>query len=164
MATVTISSDFGAQKVKSDTVSTVSPSISHEVMDQIAMILVFWVLSFKPTFSLSSFIVMKRFFSSSLLSAICVVSSAYLRLLIFLPTILIPACASFSPAFLMMYSVAAAKSLQSCPTLCDPIDGSPSASPFLRFCRQEHWSGLPFPSPMHENEKWKWSHSVVPNS
>ena len=47
----------------------------------------------------------------------------------------------------------AAKSLQSCPTLCDPIDGSPSASPFLRFCRQEHWSGLPFPSPMHENEK-----------
>ena len=31
----------------------------------------------------------------------------------------------------------------------------------LRFSRQEHWSGLPFPSPMHESEKWKWSHSVV---
>ena len=43
-------------------------------------------------------------FSSSLLSAIRVVSSAYLRLLIFLPAILIPACASSSPAFLMMYS------------------------------------------------------------
>ena len=47
----------------------------------------------------------KRLFSSSLLSAIRVVSSAYLRLLIFLLAILIPACDSFSPAFLMMYSV-----------------------------------------------------------
>ena len=34
----------------------------------------------------------------------------------------------------------------------------------LGFSRQEHWSGLPFPSPMHENEKWKWSHSVVSDS
>ena len=34
----------------------------------------------------------------------------------------------------------------------------------LGFSRQEHWSGLPFPSPMHESEKWKWSHSVVPDS
>ena len=32
------------------------------------------------------------------------------------------------------------------------------------FSRQEHWSGLPFPSPMHESEKWKWSHSVVSDS
>ena len=47
----------------------------------------------------------------------------------------------------------AAKSLQSCPTLCDPIDGSPPGFPSLGFCRQEHWSGLPFPSPMHESEK-----------
>ena len=53
------------------------------------------------------------------------------------------------------------KSLQLCPTLCDPIDGSPLGSPVLGFSRQEHWSGLPFPSPMHESEKWKWSHSVV---
>ena len=35
------------------------------------------------------------------------------------------------------------------------------ASPSLGFSRQEHWSGLPFPSPMHESEKWKWSLSVV---
>ena len=35
------------------------------------------------------------------------------------------------------------------------------APPSLGFSRQEHWSGLPFPSPMHESEKWKWSHSVV---
>ena len=49
----------------------------------------------------------------------------------------------------------AAKSLQSCPTLCNPIDGSPPGSLSLGFSRQEHWSGLPFPSPMHESEKWK---------
>ena len=61
------------------------------------------MLSFKSTFSLSSFTFIKRFFSS-LLSAISVVSFAYLRLLTFLLTILIPACASSSPAFHMMYS------------------------------------------------------------
>ena len=49
-------------------------------------------------------------------------------------------------------AAAAAKSLQSCPTLCDPIDGSPPGSPSLGFSRQEHWSGLPFPSPMHKSE------------
>ena len=54
--------------------------------------------------------------------------------------------------------------LQSCLTLCDPIDGSPPGSPSLGFSRQEHWSGLPFPSPMHESEKWKWSHSDVSDS
>ena len=92
-------------KIKSATVSTVSPCICHEVMGPDATILVFWMLSFKPTFSLSSFTFIKRLFkSSSSLSAIRVVSSAYLRLLTFLPTILIPACASSSPAFLMMYS------------------------------------------------------------
>ena len=91
------------KKIKSDAVSTVSPSICHEVMGPDAMILVFWMLSFKPTFSLSSFIFIKSLFSSSL-SAIRVVSSAYLRWLIFLVAILIPACASSSPAFLMMYS------------------------------------------------------------
>ena len=87
------------QKIKSATVSTVSTSICHEVMGPDAMILVFWMLSFKPTFSLSSFTFMKRLFSSSVF-AIRVVSSAYLRLLIFLPAILIPACASSSPVLL----------------------------------------------------------------
>ena len=61
-------------------------------------------------------------------------------------------------------AAAAAKSLQSCPTLCDPIDSSPSGSPSLGFSRQEHWSRLPFPSPTHESEKWKQSRSVVSNS
>ena len=71
-------------KIKPVTVSTVSPSISHEVTGQDAMTLVFWKLSFKPTFSFSSFTSIKRLFSSSSLSAIRVMSSAYLRLLIFL--------------------------------------------------------------------------------
>ena len=47
------------RKIKSTTVSTVSPSISYEVMGPGAMILVFWKLSFKPTFSLSSFTFIK---------------------------------------------------------------------------------------------------------
>ena len=81
-------------KIKSVTVSTVSPSICHEVLGPDTMVLVFWMLSFKPAFSLSSFTFIKRFFSS-LLSAISVVSSAYLSLLIFLLAVLIPACASF---------------------------------------------------------------------
>ena len=83
-------------KIKSDTVPTVSPSISHEVMGPDAMIFVYWMLSFKPTFSLSSFTLIKRLFSSSSLSAIRVVSSAYLRLLIFLLTILILPAQRFS--------------------------------------------------------------------
>ena len=86
------------KKIKSVTVSFISPSICHEVMGLDAMIFVFWMLTFKPTFSLSSFTFIKRLFSSSL-SAIRVVSSAYLRLLIFLPAILIPAGASSSPVF-----------------------------------------------------------------
>ena len=107
-------------------------------------------------------------------------------------------------------AAAAAKSLQSCPTLCDLIDGSPPGSPVpgilqartvewvaisfssawkwkvkvkslshvrlletpwtatyqapqsMGFSRQEYWSGLPFPSPMYESEKW--SRSVMSDS
>ena len=91
-------------KIKSLTVSIVSLPVCHEVMGPDAMIFVFWMLSFKPTFSLSSFTFIKRLFSSLSLSAIRVVSSAYLRLLIFLPSDLIPACDSSSPVFHMMYS------------------------------------------------------------
>ena len=75
---------------------------------------------------------------------------------------------SFFPSYNQLYvhtciyaAAAAAKSLQSCPSLCDPIDSSHQAPPSLGFSRQEHWSGLPFPSPIHESEKWKWIRSVV---
>ena len=72
------------KKIKSVIVSIVSPSICHEVMGLDAMIFIFWMFSFKPAFSLSSFTFIKRLFSSRWLSAIRVVSSPYLRLLIFL--------------------------------------------------------------------------------
>ena len=62
------------------------------------------MLSFKPAFSLSSFTLIKRVFSSSSLFAIKVVSSVYLTFLIFLPEILISAHDSPSLAFCMMYS------------------------------------------------------------
>ena len=50
-------------------------------------------------------------------------------------------------------AAAAAKSLQLCPTLCDPIDGSPPGSPVPGILPARNWSGLPFPSPMLESEK-----------
>ena len=60
-------------------------------------------------------------------------------------------------------ATAAAKLRQLCPTLCDPIVAHQAPlSP--GFSRQEHWSALPFPSPMRESEKWKWSRSVVSDS
>ena len=67
---------FWSPQKKSVTVSIVSPSICHELMGSDTMTLVFWMLSFKPIFSLSSFTFTKKLFSSSLLSAIRVVSRA----------------------------------------------------------------------------------------
>ena len=121
-----------------------------------AMILVFWMLSFKSTSLISSFTFIKRLFSSSLLSSIRVVSSAYLRLLIFLLASLIPACASSSPAFHMMCSAYKLnkqgdniqpwctpfpiwnQSVVPCPVL--PVASWP-AYKFLK--RQTRWSGIP---------------------
>ena len=60
-------------------------------------------------------------------------------------------------------AAAAAKSLQSCLTCATP-SAAYQAPPSLGFSRQEHWSVLPFPPPMHESEKWKWIRSAVSNS
>ena len=102
MVAVTIHSDFGAQKIKYVTVSTVYPSICHEVLGPDAMIFIFWMLNLKPAFhcplSPSSrgslvplhFLPLERIYT-------------YTSLLIFLPAILIPACDSSSLAFHMMY-------------------------------------------------------------
>ena len=68
-----------SKKTKSLTVSIVSPSICYEVMGPDATIFAFLMLSFKPDFSFSSFTFIKRLFSSSSLSAISVMLSAYLR-------------------------------------------------------------------------------------
>ena len=104
MAAVTFCSDFGAPQNKVCHCFHCFPINLPWSDGTRCHDLRFWMLSFKPTFSLSSFTFIKRFFSSSSLSAIRVVLSAYMRLLIFLPAILIPAYASSSPAFLMMYS------------------------------------------------------------
>ena len=98
MAAVTILNDFGAWEKKICHCFHFF-SICHKVMGLDAMILVFWLLSFKSAFSLSSFTLIKGLFSFSLLCALTLItlrvgSSAYLRLLIFLPEILIPACNS----------------------------------------------------------------------
>ena len=77
-----------SQKINSVTASTFSPCVCHEVMRPDAIIIVFWMLSFKPPFSFYYFIFIKRLFNFSSLSAIRVASSAYLRLL-FLTAILI---------------------------------------------------------------------------
>ena len=92
------------KKIKSVYCLHCFPIYLHEVMGPDAMIFVFWMLSFKPVFSLSSFTFIKRLFNFSSLSAIRVVSSAYLRLLIFVPAIFIPLSASSSLAFHKMYS------------------------------------------------------------
>jgi len=104
MTTVPICNDFGAHENKVCHCFHCFPIICHERMRPDAMIFIYWMLSFKPAFSLSSFTFVKRFFSSSSLSAIRVVSSAYLRLLIFLWAILIPDFPSASLAFYMMCS------------------------------------------------------------
>ena len=93
-----------SKKIKFVTVSIVSPSICHEVMEPDAMIFVFWILSLSQL-SHYSFTFFKRLFSSSLLSAIkdgVICISEVIDF--FLLAILIPASASSSPAFRMMYS------------------------------------------------------------
>ena len=84
MAAITICSDFGAQKNK---VCHWFPIYLPWSDGTDAMILVFWMLSFKPTFPLSSFTFIKRLLSSSSPSAIRVVSSTYLRLVLLLPAV-----------------------------------------------------------------------------
>ena len=104
MATVTVLSDFGAQESEIWHCFHVFP-ICFSWSDRTRCHdLCFWMLSFKPAFLLFSFSFIKKLVSSSSLSAIKVVSSTYLRLLIFLPAILIPACASSSLGFQMIHS------------------------------------------------------------
>ena len=104
MAAITICSAFGAQKNNISHCFQCFPIYLPWSDGTRCHDLSFLNVELKATFPLSSFTCIKRVFSSSSLSAIRVVSSAYLRLLMFLPASLIPACASFSPAFRMMYS------------------------------------------------------------
>ena len=66
------------------------------------------------------------------------------------PPVSLAHCFSFllsSFRLLAYLAAAAAKSLQSCLTLCDPIDGSPPGLPVPGILQEEHWSGVPLPSP-----------------
>ena len=64
--------------------------------------------------------------------------------------------------FLLLLLLLLLLSRFSCVWFCvTPEMAAHQAPPSLGFSRQEHWSGLPFPSPMHESEKWKWSLSVL---
>ena len=145
MAAVTICSDFETQENK----------VCH-CLHCFPMIFIFWMLSFKPAFSLCSFAFLKRPFSFSLLSSVRMVSSAYLRLLIFLLAILIPACASSSSAFHMMYSAYKLNKLGNNIQLwCTPfLIWNQSLVPYLvqtvaswppcRFLRRQvRWSSIP---------------------
>ena len=106
MAAVTVCSDFGAQEEEICHYFYLFPLYLPCSMGPDAIILVFFFqLSLKPALSLSSFTLIKRLFISSSLSAIGMVSSPYLRLLMFLLPIVIPACKSSSPAFLLMCPV-----------------------------------------------------------
>ena len=151
-------------RIKSVTNSIFPPSIFLEVMGPEAVILVFWMLSFKLVFSLSFSLFIKRLFGFSLLSALRVISSLYLRLLIFLLVILIPACDSSSPAFHMMYPAYKLnkqgdniqlwrtpfpilnQSVVTCPVL------TVASCPAYRFHR---WSGIPISLRIFHS--WLWS-------
>ena len=70
-----------------------------------------------------------------------------------------------SPQYVYIYMLLLLPSHFSSVWLCaTPETAAHQAPPSLGFFRQEHWSGLSFPSPMHESEKWKWSRLVVSDS
>ena len=93
------------------------------------------MLTFQSAFSLSYFTFIKRLFSSSSVSAIRLVASAYLRLLVFPLEVFIPACGNGGLV------------AKSCLILGTPCTGVCQAPLSIEFSRQEYWSGLPFPSP-----------------
>ena len=64
---------------------------------------------------------------------------------------------SASRGLLLLLLLSRFSHVQLCAT---PETAAHQAPPSLGFSKQEHWSGLPFPSPVHESEKWKWSRSV----
>ena len=154
MAAVTISSDFAAQEEEICHYFLLSPFYLPWSDGTGCNDLCFWMLSFKPAFSLS-FTPIKRLFGSSSLSAVKVVSSAYLKLLMFFLSVLIPACNSSSSACLMMCSVyrlnKQGDSRHSCLTSFSILNQSVvpyrvltvASLPVYRFLRRQvRWSGI----------------------
>ena len=156
MAAVTICSDFRAQENQVYHCFHCFPIYLPWSDGTRCHDLSFLNVEFEANFSLSSFTFIKRLFNSSSLSAIRVVSSAYLRLFIFLPEILIPACVSSSPAFLVMYSAyklnKQGENIQPWHTPFPILNQSVVPYPVLtaaswpsyRFLRRQvRWSGIP---------------------
>ena len=123
MVEVTICSDFGVQENSLSLFPLFPHLFAMKWWDRMPPSLFFWMLSFKPAFTLSSFASIKWFFSFSSLSAIRVMSSAYMLLLLLL--------SRFSRVRL-------------CVT---PWTAAYQALPSMGFSRQEYWSGVPLPSP-----------------
>ena len=141
---------MGSRRVRHDWVTELN------WMGSDAMILVFLIFSFKLALSLSSFTLIKKLFSSSLFSAIRVVSSTCLRLLMFLPPVLIPVCNSSSLSFLLMCSAyrlsKQGDSRQRCCTPFSILNRSivpyrvltVASWPTYRFLRRQiRWPGIP---------------------
>ena len=179
LAADTSCSDLGAQENKICHCFHFPPSICHEVMWPDDMILVFSVLSFRSSFSLFSFTLIKRLFSSSSFSAIRVVSSVYLRLLVFLPTIFIPACDSSFPAFCTMYSAhklnKQGDNIQPCHTPFPILNQSvvpcavllitvASWSAYIRFLKRwVRWSGIPMSLRIFRTLLWSTQSKGLPS-
>ena len=132
MAAITICSDFGAQENKVCHCLNCFPSICHEVMGQDAVILFFWILSFKPAFSLlslSSFpkkcLFQNDFHKKDLGSVTAVSTQSAVALKSFTNNLV--CLIAFD--FLIPWTIARQAPLS------------------MGFSRQEYWSGLPFPSP-----------------
>ena len=167
MAAVTIYSDFEAQENEVCHCSHCFPIYLPWSAGTGCHDLCFWMLSFKPAFSFSSFTFIKSLFSSSLLSAIRMVSSVYLRLLIFLLAVLVPVCTSSNLAFHMRYYAQKLnkqgdniqpwrtpflswnQSVVPCPVL---TVASCHAYRFLR--RQVRWSGSPISLTIFHSLLW----------
>ena len=167
MAAITICSDFGGPQNKVWHCFHCFPIYLPWSHGTRCHDLRFLNVELEANFSLSSLTFIKRLLSSSSLSAIRVVSSAYLRLLIFLPAIFIPACASSSPTFLMMYYAHKLNkqgdniqpwcthfpiwnhSIVPCPVL------TVASWPAYRFLKgQVRWSGIPISFRIFHNLLW----------
>ena len=142
-----------------------------------AIILVFLTLSFKTALPLSSFTLIKTLFSSSLLSAIRVLSSICLRLLMFPPPVLIPACNSSSLACLMMCSAYRLNkqggSGQPCGTPFSILNQSVvpyraltvASWPTYRFLRgQGRWSGISISFGAFQSLSWSTQSKALASS
>ena len=176
MIAVTLHSDFRTQE-EEICHYYLSSSICHEVIGPDVMISVFLIFSFQLALWHSSFTLMKRLFSSFLLSANRVVSSAYFKLLMFLPPILIPACHSSRPAFFMMCSAdrlnKQGDSRQPCCTPFSILNQSVvsyrvlifASLPTYRFLRrQAMWSYIPISLRAFHSLLWSTESKVLAQS